>query len=154
MSVSASDPNDPKVQAINEAAAVIIAARQVEHSAPGHWAGALYEAGLLNVPVPAPSGDEPESVTATPEHATGVNIPTRIDVLTNEPGTATPLMLDLGTDTCIVLQPKTDQGDHELALNIVVGNGLPVEVVAWMLGQAAETLVNGIRNSPFIRPVG
>ena len=99
----------------------------------------------MSEPTPEVGTDEAPAET--------VNIPTRIDVITNEPGRTTPLMLDLGNDTCIVLQPKGDQQDHELALNIVVGNGLPIEVVAWMLGQAAETLVNGIRNSPFIKPV-
>ena len=112
-----------------------------------HWVALAPEEPEL-FPADAP---EPEASASEPESP--VNIPTRIDVINAEPGKTAPLMLDLGTDACIVLQPKPDQGNHELALNIVVGAGLPIEIVAWMLGQAAETLVNGIRNSPFIKPV-
>src|SRR3954471_24144744 len=50
MTVMASDPNDPKVKTIHAAAKVLVDAKQVPHSAPGHWAGALYEAGLLKPP--------------------------------------------------------------------------------------------------------
>lgn len=47
MSVFASDPESPVARVTHAAAMVIVRAKEVPHSAPGHWAGALYEAGLL-----------------------------------------------------------------------------------------------------------
>jgi len=146
MSVSAADPNDPKVQLINAAARVLVEAKQVPHSAPGHWAGALYEAGLLVDPSALAHGRvvEPEP-EAAPEPEGDHVISTRVDLVPVAMGKVTPLYLDLGSDNTIVVQPKEDQADGELALNIIIGGGLPVEVVAWMLGQAAEAMVHGIR---------
>lgn len=72
-------------------------------------------------------------------------LPTRVELWPVALGTHEMLALDMGQDAAIVIQPKPDQKDGELGLNIVFGGGLTVEVVAWMLGQASEAMVNGIR---------
>lgn len=84
------------------------------------------------------NGQGPEVEEAAP-------MPTRVELWPVQKGAHEVLALDLGQDAAIVIQPKPDQKDGELGLNIVFGGGLTVEVVAWMLGQASEAMVNGIR---------
>ena len=74
-------------------------------------------------------------------------IPTRIDLVPYPVGSTAPLVLDMGSDAAIVIQPKPDQRDGEIALNIVVGGGLPADIVAFLLGKASEAMVKGIRTA-------
>lgn len=72
-------------------------------------------------------------------------MPTRIDLVAAPQGAVTPLVLDLGSEVAIVIQPKPDQRPGEIALNVVSAGGLDPEVVAWMLGLASEAITNGVR---------
>ena len=91
-----------------------------------------------------------EPTEVDPVEAGGMR--TRIELMPVEVGKMTPLMLDLGHEMAIVIQPKPDQAEDELALNIVVGGALSPEVVAWMLGMASEAIVNGIRRQKLETP--
>lgn len=94
---------------------------------------------------------EGEPTTEATDAETGEDhvIHTRVDLVPAKPGVATPLFLDLGSDNAIVVQPKPDQKDGELALNVLIGGGIDLEVVAWILHQASDAIVHGIQQARF-----
>ena len=74
-----------------------------------------------------------------------VAFPTRVELLPLAQGCYAPMTLDMGQEPAILIQPKPDQPEGELGLNIIFGGGLTVDVVAWMLAQASEAIVRGER---------
>lgn len=50
----------PAVDLIEHAAGIIVAKMREPHTAPYHWAGALWEAGMLVAPGTAPADTGPE----------------------------------------------------------------------------------------------
>lgn len=81
-------------------------------------------------------------------------IGTRVELLLVQPGKVSPVVLDVGSEPVIVIQPD-DLGEENadtLALSVVVGGGLDAELVAWILGQASEAMVNGIRANLLEKP--
>jgi hypothetical protein len=51
----------PAVDLIEHAAGIIVAKQKEPHTAPYHWAGALWEAGMLIAPGTQPEGAESDS---------------------------------------------------------------------------------------------
>ncbi len=62
--MSASTPG-PAVDLIEHAVGIIVKSKSQPHTAPYHWAGALWEAGMLVAPGATPPANKPGALTVT-----------------------------------------------------------------------------------------
>lgn len=121
--------------------AVFVEADVPTFGSPDARVGSLQWVRLDEVPESERTVEVPPAAAEVEE----VQMPYRIEHLVVPQGPSSPLVLDLGADTGIIVQPMPDQADGEVALNIVSFGGLDPEVVAWLLAVASEQLVKKIR---------